>query len=86
MVNANAYSGHSLRRGFANWANANSWDIKSLMAYVGWRKVDTAMRYVDASTPFMPISTASHLSPPMVTPGLPLSTAAATPHGLPRES
>ncbi|GLQ91663.1 site-specific integrase [Dyella acidisoli] len=54
---ADAYSGHSLRRGFANWANANGWDIKSLMAYVGWRKVDTVMRYVDASMPFMPAST-----------------------------
>ena len=25
------YSSHSLRRGFAAWANANRWDVKSLM-------------------------------------------------------
>ncbi|UXI66042.1 site-specific integrase [Tahibacter amnicola] len=52
VTQANTYSGHSLRRGFASWANANGWDIKSLMQYVGWRKVDTAMRYVDADVRF----------------------------------
>ncbi|EIL91405.1 MULTISPECIES: site-specific integrase [unclassified Rhodanobacter] len=57
LSQAHAYSGHSLRRGFANWANASGWDLKSLMVYVGWRKVDTAMRYMDASVPFLPIST-----------------------------
>ena len=46
------YSGHSLRRGFANWATANGWDIKTLMEYVGWRDVHSAMRYVDTADPF----------------------------------
>lgn len=49
---AEAYSSHSLRRGFANWANANGWDIKALMEYVGWRDVKSAMRYLDAEDPF----------------------------------
>lgn len=46
------YSGHSLRRGFATWASANQWSAKALMDYVGWRDVQSAMRYVDADTPF----------------------------------
>lgn len=49
---AGDYSSHSLRRGFAGWASANGWDVKSLMAYVGWRDVHSAMRYVDARDPF----------------------------------
>jgi len=46
------YSGHSLRRGFAGWANANGWDVKALMEYVGWRDVQSAMRYIDGADPF----------------------------------
>lgn len=46
------YSGHSLRRGFAGWASANGWDVKSLMEYVGWRDAQSAMRYLDGSDPF----------------------------------
>lgn len=46
------YSGHSLRRGFAQWATSNGWDIKTLMEYVGWKNVQSAMRYVDAADPF----------------------------------
>ena len=46
------YSSHSLRRGFAAWANANRWDVKSLMEYVGWKDVNSALRYLDAPTPF----------------------------------
>lgn len=46
------YSGHSLRRGFANWATANGWDLKTLMEYVGWKNVQSAMRYVEAADPF----------------------------------
>jgi integrase len=45
-------SGHSLRRGFANWAMANGWDLKTLMEYVGWKNVQSAMRYVEAADPF----------------------------------
>ncbi|WP_332878571.1 site-specific integrase [Massilia sp. S19_KUP03_FR1] len=49
---AGEYSGHSLRRGFATWATARGWDLKTLMDYVGWRDVDSAMRYMDAADPF----------------------------------
>lgn len=41
------YTMHSLRRGFANWANMQGWDIKTLMQYVGWKNVSSAMRYID---------------------------------------
>ena len=46
------YSGHSLRRGFATWANANQWDVKDLMEYVGWKDVRSAVRYIDRADPF----------------------------------
>lgn len=49
---ADEYSGHSLRRGFANWATSNGWNLKTLMEYVGWKDVQSAMRYVDAADPF----------------------------------
>lgn len=44
-----SYSSHSLRRGFAGWARASGWDLKELMAYVGWKDVKSAMRYLDLS-------------------------------------
>lgn len=50
-----AYSGHSLRRGFATWASGDNWSTKQLMDYVGWRDVQSAMRYIDASAPFGPL-------------------------------
>lgn len=46
------YSGHSLRRGFANWATANGWDIKTLMEYVGWRNMNSAIRYIESADVF----------------------------------
>lgn len=49
---AKEYSGHSLRRGFANWAASNGWNAKTLMEYVGWKDVQSAMRYVDAADSF----------------------------------
>lgn len=52
IVSAEVYSGHSLRRGFATWATSNGWDMKTLMAYVGWRDIQSAMRYVEAADPF----------------------------------
>lgn len=45
-----SYSSHSLRRGFAGWATSSGWDIKELMEYVGWKDVDSALRYLDAPT------------------------------------
>ena len=52
VINPDDYSAHSLRRGFANWATGNGWDLKTLMDYVGWKSVQSAMRYVDAADPF----------------------------------
>ncbi|HDS1776883.1 TPA: site-specific integrase [Pseudomonas putida] len=51
-VNAEGYSAHSLRRGFATWANANQWNTKALMDYVGWRDIQTAARYIDSKALF----------------------------------
>lgn len=51
-IPAQAYSSHSMRRGFATWASANGWDIKGLMSYVGWKDMKSALRYVDASSSF----------------------------------
>lgn len=52
LPDAADYSSHSLRRGFAGWANANGWDVKALMEYVGWRDMHSAMRYLDGGDPF----------------------------------
>lgn len=49
---AGQYTSHSLRRGFANWATSNGWDLKTLMEYVGWRDVNSAMRYLESADPF----------------------------------
>jgi len=46
------YTSHSLRRGFATWAHRSGWDLKSLMSYVGWKDMKSAMRYVEAN-PFL---------------------------------
>lgn len=46
IASADLYSGHSLQRGFATWATANGWDLKTLMEYVGWKNILSAMRYV----------------------------------------
>jgi len=47
VADAEGYSSHSLRRGFAGWASTNGWDLKQLMEYVGWRDIKSAMRYLD---------------------------------------
>lgn len=52
VPHATAYSGHSLRRGFASWANANGWDTRALMEYVGWKDVHSAMRYLEGTDPY----------------------------------
>ena len=56
-IPAEQYTSHSLRRGFATWAHHSGWDLKSLMNYVGWKDVKSAMRYVEA-TPFTGMSIA----------------------------
>jgi integrase len=48
-IAAENYTSHSLRRGFATWAHQSGWDLKSLMSYVGWKDMKSAMRYVEAS-------------------------------------
>ncbi|PHV11700.1 site-specific integrase [Chitinimonas sp. BJB300] len=55
------FSSHSLRRGFAGWATASGWDLKTLMEYIGWRDVKSAMRYIDAADPFANQSMAGYL-------------------------
>jgi site-specific recombinase XerD len=52
VASAELYSAHSLRRGFANGATSNGWDIKTLMEYVGWKNLQTALRYADSAEPF----------------------------------
>lgn len=52
LPDAESLSSRSLRRGFASWANNNQWDVKTLMGYVGWKDVKSAMRYIDAPDPF----------------------------------
>lgn len=64
LPNAEEYSSHSLRRGFAGWANANGWDVKALMEYVGWRDVHSAMRYLDGGDPFARQRIEASLPPP----------------------
>ncbi|TDR38375.1 site-specific recombinase XerD [Tahibacter aquaticus] len=52
LASPETYSSHSLRRGFAGWADANGWDVKTLMQYVGWKDVHSAMRYIDGKDAF----------------------------------
>ena len=47
VAGAEAFSSHSLRRGFAQWAGMSGWNLRELMNYVGWRDVKAAMRYLD---------------------------------------
>ena len=46
---ARDYSSHSLRRGFAGWAQNSGWDVRELMTYVGWRDIKSAIRYLDGT-------------------------------------
>lgn len=55
------YTSHSLRRGFATWAHQSGWDLKSLMTYVGWKDMKSALRYIEA-TPFTGIDQHLNLS------------------------
>ncbi|MCD5972015.1 tyrosine-type recombinase/integrase [Pseudomonas quasicaspiana] len=62
-IPAEMYTSHSLRRGFATWATNNGWDIKSLMSYVGWKDVKSALRYVDAAGSFSEMATQAKSTP-----------------------
>ena len=46
------YSAHSIRRGFATWAASSGWDLKTLMEYVGWSDMKSALRYVEPAQQF----------------------------------
>lgn len=74
IVDPASYSGHSLRRGLAGWANANGWDVKTLMEYVGWSDLNSALRYIDAT----PASDRARIEA-----GLRPATADATPAAVP---
>jgi len=52
IEDAHLFTSHSLRRGFANWANSHQWDVTALMKYVGWKDIHSAMRYIDQPDPF----------------------------------
>jgi len=69
LTDSESFTSHSLRRGFASWANQHRCDTKSLMEYVGWRDVASAMRYIDALDPF------AHLRPDADPPRHALATA-----------
>ena len=73
IASSELYSGHSLRRGFANWATANGWSLKTLMEYVAWQNVQSAMRYVEAADPFSKHHIES-TTLPVVSYGTPLRT------------
>ena len=87
LAGAAQYSGHSLRRGFAGWASGSGWDAKALMEYVGWKDIQSAMRYVDSPDAFgqsrIEQGLAQHrpdvpslaLPPPASAPELPMHTA-----------
>jgi integrase len=62
LENAGSFSSHSLRRGFANWAASSGWDLKTMMEYIGWKDIRSAMRYIDSdSDPFLTLrSTLPH--------------------------
>lgn len=50
MKDAEEYSSHSLRRGFATWASRSGFDIKMLMEWVGWKDPKSALKYIDTES------------------------------------
>jgi len=72
LATPDTYSSHSLRRGFAGWANDNGWDVKTLMEYVGWKDVHSAMRYIDGADGFAQHRIEAGLAVPVI-PALPSS-------------
>lgn len=72
---AEQFSSHSLRRGFAGWARASGWDLKDLMEYVGWKDVSSALRYLE--TPAAGLK--QQFEKGLASPQGPLSPAAAAP-------
>ncbi len=59
LENPDSFSSHSLRRGFASWAASSGWDLKTMMEYIGWKDVRSAMRYIDSTNdPFISLRSA----------------------------
>jgi integrase len=77
IIDAALYSSHSLRRGFATWANGQGWDVKSLMEYVGWKDMKSALRYIDPVDPFRQQQINAGLAPSGHTAALPESAPVA---------
>lgn len=46
------FSTHSLRRGFADWAVREGWDINTLMNHVGWLSMESARKYMPTQKDF----------------------------------
>ncbi len=67
VADAGHYSAHSLRRGFATWAGQSGWSLKALMEYVGWKDLNSAMRYMDSPVPFLPVTPTEVESAPLQT-------------------
>lgn len=59
-----------LRRGFAGWARASGWDIKDLMAYVGWKDMKSALRYLETSDASLQARFEAGLAPGAAAPAL----------------
>lgn len=51
-LDAEKYSSHSLRHGFAHWASNHGWDLPEIMDYVGWSDAKSALRYMPKKSPF----------------------------------
>ncbi len=51
-----AFSTHSLRHGFADWAVRAGWDMATLMEHVGWRSIENAKRYMPNRKDFGPLA------------------------------
>ena len=64
-LDADKYSSHSLRHGFAHWATHHGWDLQEIMDYVGWKDIKSALRYMPKQSPFNRI--ASNLNMPIAT-------------------
>ena len=51
-----AFSTHSLRRGFADWAVSAGWDMNTIMKHVKWQSTASAQRYMPISKDYGPLA------------------------------
>ena len=59
-LDADKYSSHSLRHGFAHWATNHGWDLPEIMDYVGWSDAKSALRYMPKKSPFQRMAEAAY--------------------------